>query len=1062
MKKLILFAVFIIAATMSACAYDFSAVCSTGQTLYYKIGFGVTVTSQNDNYPYYSTQPTGNLVIPSSVEYNGISYTVTGIDQYAFLGCTELTSVNIPSTVTTIGRGAFYSCRGLWGTLTLPNSVTSIGDEAFYECSGLRGSLTIPNSVTSIGDEAFYKCSGLTGSLTIPNSVTSIGDEAFYECTGLSGTLTLPNSITAIGDKVFCGCSGLTGSLTIPNSVTSIGEHAFEECIGLTSITIPNSVITIGKDAFAHCSGLTGSLTIPNSVTFIGGGAFSFCIGLTSVNFNATNCTTGGLVFASCSSLATLSIGDNVQVIPDYIFGYSGLTGNLTIPNSVVAIGNRSFYDCIGLTSITIPNSVITIGEYAFAHCSGLTGSLTIPNSVTSIGKGVFRECSGLTGSLTIPNSVTSIGDEAFYECTGLSGTLTLPNSITAIGDKVFYGCGGLDTLTIPNSVMSIGNYAFEDCVGLSGSLTIPNTVTSIGEGSFYGCIGFTGSLTIPNSVINIGASAFSGCVGLTRVSIGKSVSSIGNKAFGGCTGLASVNFNATNCSYMGTSVNYSVFNGCSTSAILYIGDSVQSIPRLIFAGFSGLNSVSIARSVTFIGRSAFKDCIELTEVHYNATNCTTMGSSDYPVFEGCSSLANIYIGDSTQSIPNYAFKDCSQLRNVVIPNSVTSIGEAAFSGCSGMESLVLGNSVSSVGDGAFSGCSVLLEINSKNPVPPTLATTTVFSGVATTIPVYIPCGRRALYLYNWPYFSNFVENIGMSLEVSSVDNNMGLASVTTAPTCDNSIATITAYPNSGYRFDHWSDNSTANPYTLTVTEDTMLIAYFVPDGSQPVTYYTLTVIANDPSMGTVSGGGSYAANSTAIITATANSGYHFVQWQDGNTQASRSVTVTSDATYTAYFEANAANEYTITVIPQNPAMGSTTGSGTFEYGTVTTITAEPYNGYHFVQWQDGNTQRIRTITVTGNATYTAYFDGSNSIDDVETSDNLKIYSRGNTIVIDFSGQQAAVSKQDIVVYDVMGRVIKQSANSGQQAAVEIPVSGTGVYMVKVGDMKPQKVVVRR
>ena len=153
-----------------------------------------------------------------------------------------------------------------------------LGDYVFYGCSGLT-SLTIPSGVTSIGNEAFSGCSGLT-SLTIPSSVTSIGGWAFSGCSGLT-SLTIPSSVTSIGESAFWGCSGLT-SLTIPSSVTSIGWGAFAECGGLTSLTIPSSVTSIDRYAFAGCSGLT-SLTIPSGVTSIGDGAFYGCSGLTSI-----------------------------------------------------------------------------------------------------------------------------------------------------------------------------------------------------------------------------------------------------------------------------------------------------------------------------------------------------------------------------------------------------------------------------------------------------------------------------------------------------------------------------------------------------------------------------------------------------------------------------------------------------------------------------------------------------------------------------------------------------------------------------------------------------------
>ena len=173
----------------------------------------------------------GAVVIPESVEYEGVSYAVASIGEQAFYYCYGLTSVTIGNSVTSIGDEAFHGCFNLT-SVTIGNSVTSIGEFAFGFCSGLT-SVTIGNSVTSIGDDAFIGCSKLT-SVSIPNSVTSIGNFAFENCSGLT-SVTIPNSVTSIGDNAFKGCSGLT-SVTIGNSVTSIGNSAFRRCSKITDV----------------------------------------------------------------------------------------------------------------------------------------------------------------------------------------------------------------------------------------------------------------------------------------------------------------------------------------------------------------------------------------------------------------------------------------------------------------------------------------------------------------------------------------------------------------------------------------------------------------------------------------------------------------------------------------------------------------------------------------------------------------------------------------------------------------------------------------------------------
>ena len=235
-----------------------------------------------------------------------ISNSVIKIGNYAFCGCTSLTSVTIENNVTSIGVAAFRDCSSLT-SVTIPNSVTSIEYGTFSYCENLK-SVTIGNSVKSIGDSAFSWCESLT-SVTIPDSVTSIGVSAFSGCISLT-SVTIPNSVTSIGSYAFYYCTSLT-SVTIGNSVTSISDSAFYYCTSLTNVTIPNSVTNIDDGAFKQCTSLA-SITIPDSVTIFGIDAFDICTRLKDVYYTGSQ-----------SEWNKINIGSNNQCLTNATIHYN-------------------------------------------------------------------------------------------------------------------------------------------------------------------------------------------------------------------------------------------------------------------------------------------------------------------------------------------------------------------------------------------------------------------------------------------------------------------------------------------------------------------------------------------------------------------------------------------------------------------------------------------------------------------------------------------------------------------------------------------------------------------
>ena len=677
------------------------------------------------------------------------------VEDYAFFGCSALTSITLPKSLIKIEKWAFSGCSGLT-SLNLPAGVTYIEEYAFCDCNRLT-SINIPKCITSIEEGVFSNC-GLT-SITIPEGVTSIGEYAFLNCSGLT-SVTIPASVTSIGHIAFAGCSGLR---SIAVSKDNPKYHSAGNCLietetnalvlGCKSSAIPAYVTSIGSFAFDGCSGLT-SITIPDSVVSIESGAFGGCSRLTSITVNTGNPTyhsEGNCLIET--ETKTLVLGCKTSVIPTdgsvtsigngAFRGCSELT-SVNISDSVNAIGNGAFAGCSGLTSITIPASVTSIGEEAFHGCSGLT-SITIPDSVTSIGSGAFDGCSELT-AISLPNSVTSIGDCAFFECNNLF-SIVIPDSVLSIGDNAFK-YSGLTTINIGRNVSNIGNWAFSNCSRLASVTFVDGSqLTSIGDHAFSWCEKLT-SINIPEGVTSIGDDAFCGCSGLSSIiipssiiSIGHSVRLFGNRVFSRCSGLTSITIARGNPIYHCTgnclieTKKKTLVLGCKTSVIPADG-SVAAIGKWAFGGCAGLTAITIPDGVTSIGDDAFYDCSALTSItipegvtsignsafhgcsELASITTKTIGSSVYNAFKQCGRLTSITIGSGVTSIDNRAFEGYSTLKSIYIPESVTSIGFHAFDGCSGLTSITIPKSVRCIW-GAFANCSSLssITVTAGNPI---------------------------------------------------------------------------------------------------------------------------------------------------------------------------------------------------------------------------------------------------------------------------------------------------------------------------------------------------------
>ena len=481
----------------------------------------------------YSYSSSLNNIFGSQVKEYILGDKVKSIGNYAFYGCSGLTSITISNSVTYIGNAAFAGCSGLT-SITIPEGVTSIREGVFHGCSGLT-SITIPEGVASIGRSAFENCASLT-SINIPNSVTRI-ENAFAGCCSLtradfkslerlcyisfssleSNPLYYTNNLYINGQEM--------KAVTIPESVKSIGNYAFAGCSGLESIEIPSSVTSINSYAFRDCSGLT-SIEIPSSVTSISSTAFYGCIGLTSIRVaeenpkydSRNNCN--AIIEASTN---TLRVGINNTIIPesvtsigDYAFYGSGLT-SIEIPSTVISIGRYSFSDCKSLTSIEIPSSITSITSYAFMS-SGLI-SITLPQSLLIIDGGAFEDCINLT-SINIPDGVTSFPYQynPFKGCNSLK-SITIGSGLTLTDISCFMGLPNIEEISV-----AAGNRLFDSRENCNAVIETATNTLVLGSSKTI----------IPESVTTIGGDAFSNNKNLKSITIPKYITYI-SESFSGC-----------------------------------------------------------------------------------------------------------------------------------------------------------------------------------------------------------------------------------------------------------------------------------------------------------------------------------------------------------------------------------------------------------------------------------------------------------------------------------------------------------------------------------------------
>ncbi len=735
---------------------------STG-TLKITGGGEMSYCSLYQNYPWYPYRESIKRIV--------IGDGVTGIGNFAFSDCINLTSVSIGNAVKTLRANMFYNSRRNLESITVSKNNNNyhsdgncvINTESKTLILGCKNSV-IPSdgSVTCIGDHAFYKCSYGFASIIIPESVTSIGENTFEDCSSLK--LVIINSA-----KIASGITSSTSCGYLANYATTVVVRADITSVGgyITSkFTSVNTVIIDGVQYKAYSKHAHGANSEGWSITENGekicpdcGLEFSRIIASGTCGENLTwvlDCDwvltisgSGKMTdwyissnvpwYSYRDSIKSVVIEDGVESIGVSAFEACNSLTSVTMSDSVTSICNYAFSYCRSIDSVTIGKGVTSIGDWAFGYCSYLA-SVTIPNNVTSIGIMAFRDCSTLT-SITIPDGVTGIGRSAFLNCSDLV-SITVPDSVTYMGWKAFLGTGYYnDEENWENGVLYIGKWLINAKTTISGSYTIKDG-TLLADGAFYECSKLTG-VTLPNSVTSIGMYTFSGCGNLKSITIPNSVTSIEGEAFSGCSRLKLVIIDSADvasgiissdaCGWLAYYATTVVVRADITNVGSYITSNFACVDSVMIGGVEykvyskhAHSENSTNWTVTEDGHKVCSECgltVDPEGIKWSFDEVTgtltvsgfgamdDYSSKNMPWYGIAADIKKVVICEGVTSIGKNAFnseKAGFVFGEIELPSTLTSIGDYAFYKCASLTKIGVPASVKTIGAFAFRKCGLV------------------------------------------------------------------------------------------------------------------------------------------------------------------------------------------------------------------------------------------------------------------------------------------------------------------------------------------------------------------
>ena len=662
----------------------------------------------------YTNREVEEVIIPSSITYEGKTYTVTGILYSGFYYCSKLTKVTIPESVTTIGGNAFRRCSSLT-EIVIPEGVTTIKEGTFELCSALT-EIVIPEGVTTIGVNAFANCSALK-EVTIPKSVKTVGSGAFSGCTAITtvnisdlkawceinfgGALDYYNSILMdlSANPLFNWVSSPTDNIyggwnpefSEPRDLVLNGEI-------IKDLVIPANVYSIAGH-FIGCSAESVSFehpdeNMPADIGYrIGEYSFGGMKNLKKVVLPDFYAAIGCAAFYECTSLEELVINKN------YLWGFEeNISSWANLPQEI-----ETFQGCTHLKKLTIKEGVNTLedifGTQFSYHPAGKENdileieTLQIPN-LSTIEPIIKANTIDYTTEAAWYNSTLDLSGDCKVLIAGKpvkekSGELIIPDGVTAIyGEKI--NGANITKVVLPGSVTHIHNNAFADCTELS-EINIPESVTYIGKGAFdntaiyNNCtdnllyidnwlVGYKsdnlGDITIKEGTKDMAGSIFADCTHLTGIKLPNSISHINDETFRGCTALAGFDFGPSI-----TQIGASAFEGCTALTSITIPENIAAIPHRAFYGSTSLTEINFHSGITKIESEAFHN----TAWYNNRADGLLYLNNRLIGYKGDFAQDSLIIEEGTIGIADgAAFRNLS---TIVMPKSLAYIGANAFVG---------------------------------------------------------------------------------------------------------------------------------------------------------------------------------------------------------------------------------------------------------------------------------------------------------------------------------------------------------------------------------------------